>query len=152
MLLLLIRKKSGLNNLLYLQTEPCYQVYSHCYFCSVTKLCWLFETPWIAASQASLSFTISWSLLSLCLLSWWLYLIKSSSATPFFFCHQCFPIILRNCDQIIKSLKWILKMKEFCLCLNNNNNKNRHNSQPWMWKTFYSNSFGLANKNDILIG
>ena len=34
----------------------------HC-FCSVAKLCPLFETPWIAARQASLSFTISQSLL-----------------------------------------------------------------------------------------
>jgi len=33
------------------------------YCCSVTQLCPLFVTPWTAASQASLSFTISQSLL-----------------------------------------------------------------------------------------
>ena len=35
--------------------------------CSVTKSCcvWLFATPWTAACRASLSFTISWSLLKL---------------------------------------------------------------------------------------
>ena len=30
-----------------------------------SKSCWLFVTPWIVAHQASLSFTISWSLLKL---------------------------------------------------------------------------------------
>ena len=30
----------------------------------------LFVTPWTAARQASLSITISWRLLKLCLLSW----------------------------------------------------------------------------------
>ena len=33
--------------------------------CSVTKLCQTLATPWTAAHQASLSFTISWSLLKL---------------------------------------------------------------------------------------
>ena len=44
-----------------------------CCCCSVTKSClthclscvWLFVTPWTEASQASLSFTISWNLLTL---------------------------------------------------------------------------------------
>ena len=34
-------------------------------FSSVAQLCWLFATPWIAACQASLSITNSWSLLNL---------------------------------------------------------------------------------------
>ena len=34
-----------------------------CCYCSVAQLCPLFVTPWTAACQASLSFTISWSLL-----------------------------------------------------------------------------------------
>ena len=33
--------------------------------CSVSKCVWLFVTPWTAAHQAFLSFTISWSLLKL---------------------------------------------------------------------------------------
>ena len=38
----------------------------HCYHCcSVAKLCLLFATPWTAACQVSLSFTISRSLLKL---------------------------------------------------------------------------------------
>ena len=49
---------------------------------------WLFAIPWTAACQASLSFTICWGLLKL---SWWCYLIISSSVTPFSFCLQSFP-------------------------------------------------------------
>ena len=45
----------------------------------------LFATPGTAAYQASLSFTISWSLLSSCLLSGWCYLTISSSAAPISF-------------------------------------------------------------------
>jgi len=45
---------------------------------------WLFATPWTAARQASLSFTISQSLLKLsCPLSWWCHLTISSSVIPF---------------------------------------------------------------------
>ena len=36
-----------------------------CCYCSVTQLCPIFETPWTAACQASLSFTLSQSLLKL---------------------------------------------------------------------------------------
>ena len=36
-----------------------------CFYCSVAQLCPIFETPWTAACQASLSFTISQSLLKL---------------------------------------------------------------------------------------
>ena len=51
----------------------------------------LFATPWIAARQASLSFTISWSLPKFMFLSWWCYYTISSSAALFFFCLQSFP-------------------------------------------------------------
>ena len=34
-----------------------------CCYCSLAQLCPLFVTPWTAACQASLSFTVSWSLL-----------------------------------------------------------------------------------------
>ena len=33
-----------------------------CYWCSVTKSCQLFATPWTTAHQTPLSFTVSWSL------------------------------------------------------------------------------------------
>ena len=39
-------------------------VFWHC-CCSVAQLVWLFVIPWTTAHQASLSFTISWSLLKL---------------------------------------------------------------------------------------
>ena len=71
---------------------------------------WLFETPWTAARQASLSFTISRSLLKLCIqsmsfpilhyipefaqtcpLSQWCHPTISSSVTPFSSCPQSFP-------------------------------------------------------------
>ena len=43
----------------------------------------LFETPWAAVCQASLSFTISQSLLKLMSLSSWYHLTISSSVVPF---------------------------------------------------------------------
>ena len=49
----------------------------------------LFVIPWTAAWQASLSFTISWSLLRFSPLSHWCYLTISSSAISF--CIKSFP-------------------------------------------------------------
>ena len=51
----------------------------------------LLATPWTAAHQASLSSTISWTLLQLIPLSPWCYLTISSSANPFSSCFQSFP-------------------------------------------------------------
>ena len=51
---------------------------------------WPFVTPWTAACQASLSFTISCSLLKLFPLSWWWYPTSSSSVVPFSSCLQYF--------------------------------------------------------------
>ena len=56
----------------------------------------LFATPWAAARQASLSFTISWSLLKLiihwaCPLSQWCHPTIFSSFIPFSSCLQSFP-------------------------------------------------------------
>ena len=50
---------------------------------------WLFVTPWTAACQASLSFTISQSLFK-CPLSHWCYLTILSSVVPFSSCPQSF--------------------------------------------------------------
>ena len=54
---------------------------------------WLFTTPWNAALQASLSFTISWSLLKLMSIGWhrWCHTTISSSVVPFSSCFQSFP-------------------------------------------------------------
>ena len=51
---------------------------------------WLFATP-CTAHQASLSFTISWSLPKLCPLHQWCCLAISSSDALFSFCPQSFP-------------------------------------------------------------
>ena len=52
---------------------------------------WLFVTPWTAARQALLSFTIFWSLLKLCPSSWWCHPAISSSVVPFSSCLPSFP-------------------------------------------------------------
>ena len=52
---------------------------------------WLFVTPWTAAYQASLSFTISRNLLNSCPLSQWYHPTISSSVIPFSSCFQSFP-------------------------------------------------------------
>ena len=51
----------------------------------------LFVTPWTAAHQAYVSFTISPSLLKLMSLSQWCHPTISSSVTPFSSCPQSFP-------------------------------------------------------------
>ena len=50
---------------------------------------WLFATPWTAACQASLSFTI-WNWSNSCQLSWWCYLTISFSVASFPFCPESF--------------------------------------------------------------
>ena len=51
----------------------------------------LFETPWTAAHQASLSITNCQSLLKLMSMRWWCYPSISSSIVPFSSCLQSFP-------------------------------------------------------------
>ena len=51
----------------------------------------LFVTPWTAAHQASLSFTISRICSNACPLSWWCHPTISSSVTLFSSCPQSFP-------------------------------------------------------------
>ena len=55
---------------------------------------WLFATPWTAACQAYLSFTIPWSLLKLMSIKWchqWWHPTILSSIVPFSSCLQSFP-------------------------------------------------------------
>ena len=61
-------------------------------FSSVQSLIhvWLFATPWIAAHQASLSITNSWSLQNTCPSSRWCHPAVSSSVAPFS-CPQSLP-------------------------------------------------------------
>ena len=51
----------------------------------------LFETPWTAARQASLSITNSRSSLKLMSMSWWCHPAISSSVVPFSSCSQSLP-------------------------------------------------------------
>ena len=52
---------------------------------------WLFVTPWIAARQASLSITNSWSSLKLMSMSQWCHPAMWSSVVPFSSCPQSLP-------------------------------------------------------------
>ena len=52
---------------------------------------WLFAAPWTAAHQASLTFTISQSLLKLMSIKSVMHPTISSSVLPFSFCFQSFP-------------------------------------------------------------
>ena len=71
----------------------------------------LFVTLWTAACQASLSFTISCSLLNSRSLSWWCHPVISSSVAPFSACPQScpasgsFPVnwLLTSGDQSIRA-------------------------------------------------
>ena len=62
-------------------------------FSSIQSLSYvqLFGTPWTVAHQASLSVTISQSLLSSCPLNWWCHPTISSSVVPFSSFLQSFP-------------------------------------------------------------
>ena len=51
----------------------------------------LFVTPWIAARQASMPITNSWSSLRLSPLSWWCHSAISFSVVPFSSCPQSLP-------------------------------------------------------------
>ena len=60
-------------------------------FCLVAQSCSTCLTPWTAACQTSLSYTISWSLRKLMLLNRWCHPTISSSVTTFPTCPQSFP-------------------------------------------------------------
>ena len=62
------------------------------YFCCSVSRVQVFETPWTAACQASLSFLLSPTVCSnSCPLSWWCHPTISSYVIPFSSCPQSFP-------------------------------------------------------------
>ena len=78
-------------------------------FSSVQSLSrvWLFETPWTAACQASLSITNSQSLLKLMSLSWWCHPTISSSVAPFSSYLQSFPASISiSANESILHIRW----------------------------------------------
>ena len=87
----------------------------------VQLLCFVrfFVIPWTAACQAPLSFTVSWSLLNSCPLSWWYNLTISSSAAPSsppalnLFQHQCLFQWISSLHQVAKVLEPQLQIQSF---------------------------------------
>ena len=70
------------------------------------NLVWLFGTPWTAARQTSLSFTISWSLLKSCPLSWWCHPTISFSVVPFSSYPQTSPAIKVFSNELALCIRW----------------------------------------------
>ena len=81
--------------------------------CLVTHLLRIFAIPWTAARQASLSFTISWSLLKLMSTDQWCHPTTSSSVVPFSSCPQSFPAL--GSFQISQLFSSVAKVLEFQL-------------------------------------
>ena len=67
---------------------------------------WLFATPWIAARQASLSITNSWSYSNSCPLSRWCHPAISSSVVPFSSCPQSPPSIRVFANESTLRVRW----------------------------------------------
>ena len=66
---------------------------------------WLFVTPWTAACQASLPFTISHNLLKLMLLSWWCH-PTISSCHPLLLLPSLFPSIRVFSSVLVLCISW----------------------------------------------
>ena len=84
----------------------------------------LFVTPWTAACQAALSFTVSWSLLKLMSIESWSHPTISSSVTPFSSCPQSFQH--RGLLQCVGSLHQVVKVLELQF---------QHQSFQWIFRT-----------------
>ena len=84
----------------------------------------LFVTPWTAACQASLSFTVSWSLLKLMSIESWSHPTISSSVTPFSSCPQSFQH--QGLLQCVGSLHQVVKVLELQF---------QHQSFQWIFRT-----------------
>ena len=67
---------------------------------------WLFSTPWTAARQASLSFTLSWSCTNSCPLNWWCLPTISSSSPPLFLLPSIFPSIRVFSNESTLHISW----------------------------------------------
>ena len=67
---------------------------------------WLFVTPWTAARQASLSFTISWSLVKLFPLSWWCHPTILALCHPLLLLPSIFPRISVFSNESAFRIRW----------------------------------------------
>ena len=95
--------------------------------CSVTKSCMTFATPWTAACQASLSFTISQSLPKLKSIESWYHPTISSSVALFSSCPQSFPA--SGSFPIVSSLHHVVKLLQLQL---------QHQSYQWIFSGLIS--------------
>ena len=91
--------------------------------CSVTQSCLTFLTPWTAACQVSLSFSISWSLLKL---------MSIESHMPYNHLVFCHPLLLL--PSIFPSIRFF--SNESVLCIR--------------WSEYWSFSFSISPSNDYL--
>ena len=82
---------------------------------------WLFESPWTAAHQASLSFTISWSLLKL---------MSIESVIPSNYLILCHPLFLL--PSIFPSIRVFSTESAFCI----------------KWPKYWSFSFSISPSNE----
>ena len=91
------------------------------WLCPRLKTCLVFATPWTAAHQASLSFTISWS---------WLKLMSIESVMPSNHLILCHPLLLL--PSIFPSIR--VFSNELALCIR--------------WPKYWSFTFSLSPSND----
>ena len=86
-----------------------YTMYPKAYFVVVFQLLshiWLFETPWTAAHQASLSFTISWSLLRLMSIESVMPSIHLILCHPLLLLSSVFPSISIFSNESVLHIRW----------------------------------------------
>ena len=77
----------------------------HCCCCSVARLCPT-VTPWTAANQASLSFTISWSLLKLMAIEWLMPSNHLVLCRPLLLLPSIFPSVRVFSNESVLRIRW----------------------------------------------
>ena len=85
-------------------SKDCLSIYFSC--CSVAQLCLTFATPWTAALQASLSFTVFWSLHKLMSIE----LVMTSNnlilCFPLLLLPSIFPSIRFFSNELVLRIRW----------------------------------------------
>ena len=93
-----------------------HRLYKNTHFVQSLSCVWLVVTPWTAAHQASLSFTISWSLLKLMFTESVMLYNYLSLCRPLWFCLQSFPasgsfLMNQPTHQVVKVLELQLQLQ-----------------------------------------
>ena len=84
---------------------------------------WLFVTPWIAALQASLSITNSWSLLKLMFIEWEMPSNHLILCCPLFLLSSIFPSIRVFSSESVLCIRWPMELQLL------------HQSFQWIFRT-----------------